>query len=708
MPFSFEQRGLKLSLLPMKTCLYFSGCLHIRKTVYFFPLLIALFSLFSAHSTQDPSHSEVSQVELISPFQAAKKGQKIPIGFLFHLKPGWHTYWSYEGEVGKPLKVSWSLPEGVTLSSLPWPIPSRHEDKVSENKKIYSFIYEKEVLIPFQLKIPENYKSTTVHIKAHLEWLICKDVCLFRETSSSLEFPIAQNSPVISTDTKKLFNKWKAQNPKETTIKSHFETKNSKKWIYFQLEKSESCVDIYPLQPEDFSPAPPKRIQGKTGCTFETKGTLSQLPKISGLLLYKNQEGKTQGTLFTSRQKVPFSLLWFALMAFIGGLILNIMPCVLPVIFLKLYNTLELKGKTTKSLVWLNISYATGVISSFLLLALFIFISKTTGESIGWGFHLQSPVFVTLLSLLFLFMGFYLLGWVSLPIPKASLNFKGDKMFSHFLTGVLSTTAASPCTVPFMASAVGFAFSRNYLEIFIIFLFLGLGLSFPYLLLSAFPGFLKHLPSPGRWTEQLKTFFAFPLFATALWLFYLLFFQLNQKVFLITMVLIPVSVLFILSQRFFKTRTLKYILSAAFLVTLSVLIIFQKIGNTPSLHIKSPYPASLNVQTFSPDKITKGRESDDNIFIAFGAEWCLTCKFNERVFHNREIATFFKDHSISFYYGDWTNNNPLITKFLEKYEYKGVPFYILFKGSQETVIFPTLLTKKSFLKKLKSAFREEK
>ena len=179
----------------MKIYLHFFGCQPIRKTMCFLShSLLLLFALFPAHSVPASPQSEVSQVELISPFTEVKKGEQTPIGFFFHLKPGWHTYWSYEGEVGKPLKVSWSLPEGVTLSLLPWPLPDRHEDTVSENKKIYSFIYEKEVLIPFQLKIPENYKLPKVNITAHLEWLICKDVCLFRETSLSLELPIAKYS----------------------------------------------------------------------------------------------------------------------------------------------------------------------------------------------------------------------------------------------------------------------------------------------------------------------------------------------------------------------------------------------------------------------------------------------------------------------------------------------------------------------------------
>ena len=628
------------------------------------------------------------------------------MGFLFHLKPGWHTYWSYEGEVGKPLKVRWQLPEGSTLSPLPWPIPSRFENLIGENKKVYSFIYKEEVLIPFQLKIPGTYGKDNITLQAHLEWLLCKDVCLSQEKHLSLNLKV-QDSPLISKETQKLFQKWKDQSPGKQVIESHFQRRDSRNMIHF--ENQEVCVDIYPHQPEDFSPTPPLKIKKQRGCTFEALPGSSRLPKISGLLLYKDSEGKTQGANFISREQAPFSLLWFALMAFIGGLILNIMPCVLPVIFLKLYNTMELRGKAVKSLLWPNLSYTAGVISSFLLLALFIFISKSAGESIGWGFHLQSPVFVTLLSLLFLLMGFYLLGWLSFPLPKAVLDFKGDKTFSHFLTGILSTTAASPCTVPFMASAVGFAFSRSYVEIFVIFFFLGLGLSFPYLLLSFFPGFLNRLPGPGKWMERFKAFFALPLFGTTLWLLYLLFFQLNQKTFLITVILLPVSVfcLLLTQRRIFKKTSLQFLLLTAFLTGLGTVIVFQKKrAPGPLVQKKAPYPASLNVKPFSPDKILEEKERGENIFIAFGAEWCLTCKLNERIFRKKPILDFFKTHSIEFYYGDWTNKNPLITKFLEKYGYKGVPFYIFFKGSKRIVIFPSLLTSKSFLKKLQSSFEK--
>lgn len=686
-----------------------------------FPSLFKAVSVlfFVLSLTPLPSHSknhsrlqkEAKEVALISPFQAITKDQRFSVGLLFRLQPEWHTYWSYEGEVGKPFKVKWSLPEGFTLFPQPWPVPERHEDRLDKNKKIYSFVYNKEVLIRFLLKAPDTIPSGPIVIKSHIEWLICKDVCLLRENTLSLSLQV-QDAPVISKETQKLFHKWKLQEPKALDLKGHFQEKGPNKLIEFHFASGQKnnvrCVDTYPLQPEDFSPAPPTLISNRNPCIFKVSSGLSQLPQIRGLLLYTDNEDekKIRAAKFQTLKKTPFGLLWFALMAFIGGLILNIMPCVLPVIFLKLYNTLKLKEETGRAVVWLNISYAAGVIFSFLCLALFILLAKNTGESLGWGFHLQSPVFVTLLAGLFLSMGFYLLGWLALPLPKAALDFKGEKTLTHFLTGMLSTTAASPCTVPFMASAVGFALSRSHLEIFIIFLFLGLGLSFPYLLLSCFPKFLNALPAPGKWMERLKKFLALPLFATVSWLIYLLFFQLNERAFLVTLLLLSMTAVLILSRSFFRGENIKRWLLGLSLITLIGLLVFQKIGGAKTAKGGKLSFQILNPKGFSPHEILKARKKGDGIFIAFGAEWCLTCKFNERAFNHPKVAKFFKDRSIALYYGDWTNKNPLITQFLSKYGYKGVPFYIAFDGMEKTLILPGLLTSKTLLKKLDSFFKD--
>ena len=182
--------------------------------------------------------------------------------------------------------------------------------------------------------------------------------------------------------------------------------------------------------------------------------------------MFISEEGEKRSAEFSSYKHKNLALLWFIFLAFLGGLILNIMPCVLPIIFLKFYNTLELRHLSARKILFLNLSYVCGVIFSFLCLAFIILISKQTGESLGWGFHLQSPTFVTFLALLFTFMAFYLLNLVSFSVPKVSLVFKDERLIAHFITGVLSTTAASPCTVPFMASAVGFALSRSSVEVF--------------------------------------------------------------------------------------------------------------------------------------------------------------------------------------------------------------------------------------------------
>ena len=390
-------------------------------------------------------------------------------------------------------------------------------------------------------------------------------------------------------------------------------------------------------------------------------------------------------------------------MAFLGGLILNVMPCVLPILFLKFYNTLELKQLSPSKAVLLNISYSLGVIVSFLVLALFIFVSKKAGEGLGWGFHLQSPLFVSLLALLFTFMGFYLLGALSFSSPKKTFKlFKQEKFLSHFLTGVLSTTAASPCTVPFMAGAVGYAFSRSYLEIFSIFFFLGLGLSFPFLILSLFPRAFKYLPSPGIWSERLKKIFSIPLFLTSAWLTSILYLQVSLKVFLITLLVFPISILWIFFQK--KSKSIKLLAGFIFFTTLtaifSVQFILKPAPQNPSVK-KSAVLSSL-WQEFDENKIQYDKQQGRNVFIAFGAKWCLSCQVNERIFRKKAFQDQVKKHRIQLYYGDWTNKTDSISSFLESHSRQGVPFYIFYKGEEEFFIFSSFLLEQSFLKKLES------
>lgn len=648
-----------------------------------------------------------SSVTLISPHYLVQKNESFLIGIRIKIPKSWHSYWSYAGDFGLAPKIKWESINNVLIEPLLLPTPQRKSFSIGETN-FYSFIYETELLIPFKVLIQENYNKNDVNFFFDLEWALCKDICFSKKTKIQLNLKIASTSK-INPSTKKVFDMWEPLFPKKLHLKSQFKNQDTTQIIQFSFKETGiKCLDVFPSGSADFSSAPPTLLnQGSQACAFQVKKSQSNLTKISGLLLY-SKNGKQDSSLFQSTKQDGLGIFWFILMAFLGGLILNFMPCVLPIIFLKFYNTLELKDLPSTKILFLNLSYTAGIISSFLILAFVIFITKQTGENLGWGFHLQSPIFITFLSLLFTLMAFYLLNVISFSAPRVSLLFKDTKMVSHFLTGVMSTTAASPCTAPFMVSAMGFAFSHSYLEIFIIFFFLGLGLSFPYLVLSVFPQTFKYIPKPGPKTNILKRLLSIPLFLTTIWLLSVLYLQVNFKVFVLTLIAFPFLLLWIILQKIIQKSSLKITINFIFIILAIFFFIGQKkLYSSSQKQVLLPTHSKftsrdLTWMTFYEEKLLSDRQEGKNIFLAFGAKWCLTCKFNERIFNSDEFVSLVKKNQIQLYYGDWTSPKPEITQFMESYNQQGVPFYIFFKGEEKLFLFPTLLFKDTFLQELKT------
>ena len=650
--------------------------------------------------------SEKFYLELISPYTQVKKEEFFQLAVRINIPQEWYSYWSFAGDFGQSPVIQWTPLEHVQVQALPFPYPERKDFFINQ-KQSYSFVYEKELLIPFEIFIHKEYEDSVLPLDLYIRWFVCKEVCISKENKLSLQLNLGDHFEERQ-NTKRVFDFWQSFFPKKINLESHFQVKDKNLVVQFSFKEQIKCLDLFPGQKEDFSTAIPVLLsQGINSCSFQVEKSHSDLPKISGLLIY-SQEGEKSSAQFQSYNQQNFSILWFVFLAFLGGLILNIMPCVLPIIFLKFYNMMELKHLPGRKTLVLNLSYVFGVIISFLCLAFVIFLSKKAGESLGWGFHLQSPLFVVFLILLFTVMAFYLLGFISFSGPKVKLLFKDEKKFSHFLTGILSTTAASPCTVPFMASAIGFAFSRSSLEIFIIFFFLGLGLSSPYLLLSFFPGVLKYFPSPGKWAEILKKLFSIPLFLTVLWLLRILYLQVSWKVFLFSLGLFPLLFFCLFLHKIIQKAVFKKFLIMGVLTVFVAFFIGQKIlqksvQKHPAIQQKQKASLQgLDWKIFEANQILFDKQSGKKIFIAFGAEWCLTCKLNERIFTTKEFKNLVEEQDIVLYYGDWTMKNKEITDFLEKYLHQGVPFYIFFKGEEKTVAFPTLLFKESFLEQLKN------
>ena len=646
------------------------------------------------------------EVKLISPYKQIKKGSSFLVGIQIKMQEDWYTYWSFAGDFGIAPHINFKTTDKIQIKTLPLPRPQR-KDLSLEGNAYYSFIYEQELLIPLDAFVQNSYDKDNLELKLNLEWGLCKDVCLNK--ISPLELNLAIGTDFKEDPSQKIiFDFWKdrfPQKPELIQLNSSFSESDSKQILSFSFEPEIKCLDAFPKSRLDFSTKKPKRIQQtENSCSFEFTKSEGSLNTLSGLLIY-SQNGQIQSSWFVAQKEEKLALIWFILMAFLGGLILNVMPCVLPIIFLKFYNNLQIKSFSRKKQFLLNGSYSLGVILSFLILALIIFMAKKSGESLGWGFHLQSPLFVNLLALLFTLMGFYLLDLFSLSIPKLPKLFKEEKILSHFLTGVLSTTAASPCTVPFMASAVGFAFSRTYLEIFAIFFFLGLGLSSPYLLLSFFPQVFKYIPSPGAWSQTLKKLFSIPLFLTSLWLLSILYLQLELKVFILSLLVFPVLVggVFITKQSSKPIlKKVSALSSASFiLIVLALQTPFHSSKENPISKKEALLKRGFNWQNFDENKIVYNQRQSKNIFIAFGAEWCLTCQFNDRLFKTKSFQEVVDQYNIQLFYGDWTNKTDSITSFLEKYSRQGVPFYIFYQGEDKAFIFPTLLTENSLLEKLK-------
>ena len=663
-------------------------------------ILFLLFFLlpFFSHSSGLPY-----QVQLVSSLSQVQTEQTFLIGIKFDFKDKWHTYWSYPGDVGLPAEANWTAPKGVKISPLQWPTPERLTYSI-QKKNIHSFVYKQEVIIPVQVTVSKNYPSKEVPIELKLTWFVCKDSCFSETDQLFLNLKVDKNYKIDKTYYP-LFKQWEEKLPQLLSFETYFTTQGSKSFVHFNFDDEITCIDLFPKTELDFKTTPPRLIkQTERSCSFEVLRHHSSFSSsLQGLLVYK-QQNKTLSSSFKAYEKNSFALIWFILLAFLGGLLLNVMPCVIPIIFLKLYNTLDLVKKDSKSILKLNLSYTAGVISSFLVLAFMILISKTSGEAIGWGFHMQSPLFVSFLVLLFLFMGFYLLNLVSIPMPKATLDFKSDQAPSYFLTGVLSTLAASPCTVPFMAPAVGFAFSRSYMEVFTIFFFLGLGLSFPYFIISFFPRLLKYLPQPSRWMEVFKASLSIPLFLVVMWLLYILYRQLTFSSFLITLLIIPLVILIVAFNYYLKKKSVRKFIIIACFILMGVSLSLQKSKSFSGLN--RPTYIKQNFKPFSSREIYKLQKENKNVFVYIGAEWCLTCKWNEVFLKDKEVLQFFKENKVELFYGDWTYRNPKITNFLESYQRRGVPFYVFYRGTEKTTLLNSaFFNKNSFLKELRSALK---
>ena len=641
-----------------------------NKTIF---SILLLFSFFGSAEIVDTGHARISLIKDHSDFVP---GTSINIGLKVSMDKGWHTYWRNPGDSGGPIVIDWDLPKGFSVSDIRWPLPEK-----IEYPPLMTYGYEDFVIYPMVLSIPAEYSDDYFEMAADI--LICADVCIPESGKIS--------SNLLDIESDSLIYEWLESIPsKSLPITTSLNDNNLEIKITFDKEIKE--IYFFPDENNSIDYSSKQNFYKKDDDYFlSIKLFNDEFQNVSGVLDIDGTGYNVSNGKFEDFNEEGLSLITALIFALIGGLILNLMPCVFPVISLKVLSFVSMGGSSPRKIRNHALVFTVGVIASFMMIALTIVLLKQAGNFVGWGFQLQSPLIVGLLSLVMVFISLVLITDNSFGESLTKLgNIGGSEngYYSSFLTGVLAVVVASPCTAPFMGAALGYALIQPSGETVPIFLSLSLGFSLPYLLLAANPKLIDFLPKPGDWMVTLKEFFAFPMLATALWLLWVFSLQVNQILVIFLLIgWLLLALNFWIFQKDYKT------INKVIFLGISIFSMIYFLPETEDIETEQ------NLIIGSATEWYEGIEDDlrnknQPYFINFTAAWCITCQSNEiTAFSKDGFKSLLEEKNIEYIKADWTNRNDAITRSLKKYGRSGVPFYVYWEpGFENPKILPAILT----------------
>ena len=584
------------------------------------------------------------------------------------------------------------MSEGLTASKVLWPGPER-----IPVEPLMTFGYNDEVILLTEISSDENVQFP-LNIKAQVGWFTCKDICIPQE--GIVELKITSGNFIPSKNNEEI-NNYLESVPTRFNQEYRVEKLDDKYFLLTDIDNGKHFEDIY-FFPNEYGLTSYNEDQiyekNLNSFTLEIKASKAKLnlDRFEGVIETLNSDEKNYYEIsFPLQNKVKDdsqNVILLILFAFIGGLILNIMPCVFPILSIKILRFVEYGENSSSQTYKFGLFYSLGVILSFLLIAFTLLAFKSSGEVIGWGFQLQYPLVIAILFYLFVALGFMFMSNLVFGSQLGQLSVAAqvkNESLESFLTGILAVVVASPCTAPFMGSAIGFALLQPSLNSIFIFLSLGIGFALPYLILSIKPALLSFLPKPGAWMETFKQFMAFPMWASALWLLWVLSGQVDPD----TVILVLIGGLSISLALWLLERNTSEILLLKWLVRLAVLAIFAlSIWILPTSYSTQTSQNQQDI-TYSEELLTKYRDDNELIFLNFTADWCITCKVNESVALNSEaVKALIKQKNIRYLEADWTRKNEAIAKKLEEFDRSGVPLYLLYPSTGKPIILPEILT----------------
>lgn len=666
-------------------------------------LLLLLGLLPPASAMADPPALRTDHLDsrLVADRTAVVPGETLRLGLWLQHDPGWHTYWLNPGDSGLPTRIALELPTGFVAGPIEWPIPER-----LPAGPLVNFGYSGTLVLPLEITAPAELGETIVTVRARAEWLVCEVECIPGDGEYELALPVAGSAgpePRWAAD----FARAERRQPRsvagpalldftdqtvELRLPGDLDTTLDERWVFFPatpqvvsntadpawLRMGEELALVLPKS--DFFVGAPDGFEfllarGDTGLMFTT----SRAP------------AGVASTAAATQEDLPRPGLWLALgMALLGGLALNLMPCVFPVLFLKASGAIEAAGDRAM-LRRHGLFYAAGVISSFLVIAALLLALRASGAALGWGFQLQSSGFVAGLVVLFFVMAMNFAGLFEFSGRLAGAGGRlaaghGDR--ASFFTGVLACVVASPCTAPFMGVALGVALVLPVPAALAIFAALGLGLALPILALGWLPGLARLLPRPGAWMETFRHALAFPLLLTVAWLLWVY----GEQTSVLAMgwllaALVGVAFGLWLTRMRGGWRAVGFACVAA--------CVALPLWRAP----ETPRPAASGEQlshyeAWTPARLAELRDAGEPVLVNMTAAWCITCLANERVaLSTGAVQDALRERGVHYLKGDWTRRDAEITAYLESFGRSGVPLYVLYPGAgREPVVLPQLLT----------------
>jgi thiol:disulfide interchange protein len=692
------------------------------------PIALALPALATAQTAVVRTDEVRAELVAHAP-EGVAPGRPVWLGLAIEHAPHWHTYWKNPGDSGLPTTLNWQLPAGATAGEIAWPTPNR-----LPVGPLVNYGYEGGLLLPVPVTLPADFQADALNVRLSAQWLVCKDVCIPQQGEFALRVPAKASTaghaaafaaawaaqPKDAADAAvraELVNDAKAL---RVSIGGLPEALRGKELAFFaeaagvidhaakvagRWDGATWLADV-PISPQRFeSPTQMHAVLTAPGVAAGSRVNLAiagAWPALAATAAPALQ-APAEATAPAAPSGASFGLGLALLFAFIGGALLNLMPCVFPILSLKVLGFAG-HAHSRRALAGGGLAYSAGVVLSFVALAGLLIALKSGGEQIGWGFQLQSPGFVAALAVLFTAIALNLAGLFEfgsiLPSSAASLRLR-HPLADSFLTGVLAVAVASPCTAPFMGAALGFAFTLPAAQALLVFAVLGAGMALPYLAMCIWPAVARAMPKPGAWMATFKSVMAFPMLATVVWLVWVLGQQTGiDGAASLLGVLVALAFALWAWGRVDSERPARLVWSGIGVLLLGLSLTWA----LPTWREAQAAPAAANAtwQPWSAERVAALSAEGRTVFVDFTAAWCVTCQVNKRTtLGDARLLAELQTRQVALLRADWTRRDAAISNELARLGRNGVPVYAIYRpGQAAPTVLPELLTVQTVLNAL--------